>query len=87
MGWLSSLAAGADAIGGWITFPSVLLVTFVYGGAVPTIWGIVIVGIIFVPIAITIAELVSVYPTVGGQYHWAGILAPKKYRREIVSPH
>ncbi|OAL44418.1 hypothetical protein IQ07DRAFT_251236 [Pyrenochaeta sp. DS3sAY3a] len=41
------------------------------------------VSIIFFPIAITLSELVSVYPTVGGQYHWTGILAPTKYQRQF----
>ncbi|KAK7425609.1 hypothetical protein QQZ08_007932 [Neonectria magnoliae] len=85
MGWFSILAAGFDSLATWVTFPSTLLVSFVYGGPYCTIWGLIATGVIFLPIAITICELVAVYPTVGGQYHWSAILAPRKYHREIVS--
>ena len=33
----------------------------------------------------TLAELTSVYPTAGGQYHWTSILAPKSTNRALVS--
>jgi len=35
--------------------------------------------------ALTLAELASVYPTAGGQYHWTSILAPKGWSRGLVS--
>lgn len=85
MGWLSIVAASFDCMATWNTFPSTLLVSFVYGGPAATVWGILLVGLIFIPISITLCELVSAYPTIGGQYHWAGILAPPKQRRIIVS--
>ncbi|KAM5350978.1 hypothetical protein ACJ41O_003701 [Fusarium nematophilum] len=83
MGWMSIVAASFDCMATWNTFPSTLLVSFVYGGPAATVWGIILVGLIYIPIAITLCELVSAYPSVGGQYHWAGILAPPKYRRGI----
>lgn len=30
-------------------------------------------------IALSLAEITSTYPVSGSVYHWAGILAPKKY--------
>lgn len=35
--------------------------------------------------AATLAELASVYPTAGGQYHWTSILAPAKWSRGLVN--
>jgi choline transport protein len=35
--------------------------------------------------AATLAELASVYPTAGGQYHWTSILAERRWGRGIVS--
>ncbi|KAL4961347.1 amino acid permease-domain-containing protein [Aspergillus stella-maris] len=86
MGWMSILAASFDCMATWNTFPSTLLISFVYGGPAATAWGIVVVGLIYIPIAITLCELVSAYPSVGGGglYHWAGILAPAKYRRSYA---
>ncbi|KAH8686485.1 amino acid/polyamine transporter I [Ilyonectria robusta] len=83
MGWLSIVAASFDCMATWNTFPSTLLVSFVYGRPAATVWGILLVGLIFIPISITLCELVSAYPTIGGQYHWVGILAPPKHRRII----
>ncbi|KAH7224244.1 amino acid/polyamine transporter I [Fusarium solani] len=83
LGWLAVVAASFDCMATWNTFPSTLLVSFVYGGPAATVWGIILVGLIYIPIAITLCELVSAYPSVGGQYHWAGVLAPAKYRRGI----
>jgi hypothetical protein len=85
MGWLSIVAVSFDSMATWNTFPSTLLVSFVYGGPAATVWGIMLVGIIYIPIALTLCELVSAYPSIGGQYHWSSILAPPKYRRGIVS--
>uniref|UniRef100_A0A0B7KKZ8 Amino acid transporter n=1 Tax=Bionectria ochroleuca TaxID=29856 RepID=A0A0B7KKZ8_BIOOC len=83
MGWLSIVAVSFDSMATWNTFPSTLLVSFVYGGPAATVWGIMLVGIIYIPIALTLCELVSAYPSIGGQYHWSSILAPPKYRRGI----
>jgi choline transport protein len=32
---------------------------------------------------VTLAELASVYPTAGGQYHFTSILAPQRYNRQF----
>ncbi|KAH8889603.1 amino acid transporter [Thozetella sp. PMI_491] len=81
LNWLQIVAAGFDTMATWITFPSTLLLSFIYGGPVCTIWGVVLVGAVYLPVAITLCELVAMYPTIGGQYHWVSILSPAKYRR------
>lgn len=49
------------------------------------IYGPIIMFVVVGACAATLAELASVYPTAGGQYHWTSILAPEKWSREIVS--
>lgn len=50
------------------------------GGPVSLLWGFVFGSIGMCLVASSIAELASIYPTSGGQYHWAAMLSPKKYR-------
>ncbi|OJJ07695.1 hypothetical protein ASPVEDRAFT_56994 [Aspergillus versicolor CBS 583.65] len=53
------------------------------GGSVTVVYGILVVLFALGCSAASMAELSSVYPTAGGPYHWASILAPKKYHRVI----
>lgn len=34
-----------------------------------------------IAVALSLAEMSSIYPTAGGQYHWVAGLAPPKYRK------
>jgi amino acid transporter len=34
-----------------------------------------------IAVAVSLAEMASIYPTAGGQYHWVAGLAPRKYRK------
>ena len=45
------------------------------------IYGILLTTVIYLGIAILLAELASVYPTAGGQYHFTSILAPEHSSR------
>ncbi|KAI4658087.1 uncharacterized protein J4E79_007068 [Alternaria viburni] len=51
------------------------------GGAAGGIWLLVVVcfGMFFV--TLSLAEMVSMAPTAGGQYHWISELAPRKYQK------
>lgn len=51
------------------------------GGPVTLVYSILISTTAYFAIAASLAELTSVYPTAGGQYHFTSILAPKKARR------
>jgi len=50
------------------------------GGPVVMIWGWMIVGFFTLSVALSMAEICSAYPTLGGLYYWTGNLAPQKYR-------
>jgi len=51
------------------------------GGPVDIIWGWVAVSLIIVCVAASLGEITSVYPTAGGVYYQAFMLAPSKWRR------
>lgn len=53
----------------------------VCGGPVDIIWGWVAVSLIIVCVASSLGEITSVYPTAGGVYYQAFMLAPLSYRR------
>ncbi|KND87042.1 putative amino-acid permease [Tolypocladium ophioglossoides CBS 100239] len=51
------------------------------GGPVDIIWGWVLVSAIIVCVAASLGEITSVYPTAGGVYYQAFMLAPARWRR------
>jgi len=55
------------------------LVSLVNGQSVTILWGWVLVTLISIAIALSLAEICSVYPTAGGVYFWAALLSSKKW--------
>lgn len=55
------------------------------GGTVVVLYGLIAVAIINVFLALNIGELASAYPTAGGQYVWAAILANSTRTRRWIS--
>ncbi|KAF4985062.1 hypothetical protein FDECE_16855 [Fusarium decemcellulare] len=56
-----------------------MYITLVNGQAVTIIWGWVLVSLISLSIAASLAEICAVYPTAGGVYYWSAILSTPKY--------
>jgi len=56
-----------------------MLYTLTNGQSVSILWGWVIVSLISLSIAASLAEICAVYPTAGGVYYWSAMLATKKY--------
>ena len=54
-------------------------ITFIDGQSVTNIWGWVLVSLISLCIAASLAEICAVYPTAGGVYHWSAILCTPRY--------
>lgn len=55
------------------------------GGPVTLVYGPILAFLLVGACVLTMAELASVYPTAGGQYHWTSILAPTYTNRALVS--
>jgi choline transport protein len=47
-------------------------------------WGLCVSALGSLAMCITLAEICHVYPSMGGQYDWAYILAPEGYRRGLA---
>ncbi|CDS00943.1 related to GABA permease [Sporisorium scitamineum] len=54
------------------------------GGPVGVVWGILVGTVCASTIALSLAELCHVFPTVGGQYHWAYAMTSKPYRAPVA---
>ncbi|CDO92379.1 unnamed protein product [Kluyveromyces dobzhanskii CBS 2104] len=77
----SILGVGFGLTNSWFGI-SVSMVTGIYsGGPMMVVYGIVIIALISICIAVTLGELSSAYPHAGGQFYWSLKLAPPKYRR------
>ncbi|TPX07944.1 uncharacterized protein E0L32_010399 [Thyridium curvatum] len=80
LGWLGLFAAGYNMTSCWLVIAATMTISLPYG-PMATSWGIIIIIPVYLCVSLTLAELISVYPTTGGQYHWASILAPPRVRR------
>ncbi|KIW63200.1 hypothetical protein PV04_10065 [Phialophora macrospora] len=67
----------------WAGVAGSIQLALLQGGPATLIYSVILSSIAYLCIAISLAELASVYPTAGGQYHFTSILAPKKIRRGV----
>lgn len=85
MSALDIIAAGWIICNSWAGIAATFALAIAQGGPVTLIYGPIIMFVVVGCCAVTLAELASVYPTAGGQYHWVSILAPEKWSRGLVS--
>lgn len=67
----------------WAGVAASIQLALLQGGPATLIYSIIVSSIAYMSIAISLSELASVYPTAGGQYHFASILAPKKWKQGL----
>ncbi|BCR92983.1 putative GABA permease [Aspergillus luchuensis] len=82
LNFFSSLAFSATLLASWESAGGSLQAGLFNGGPAAIVYGIIISGVGNLAIATSLAELASVHPTAGAQYHWSYVLAPR-YRRFI----
>lgn len=68
----------------WVALVTTLAITITAGDTFTTLCGIIIVSAIYNYVSMALAELASVYPTGGGQYHFTPILAPEKLSQILL---
>ncbi|KAG6365774.1 hypothetical protein INS49_007385 [Diaporthe citri] len=67
----------------WESIISVSNIGLVNGGTAGLIWMFFICWVAFIFINTSMAEMGSMMPTVGGQYHWVSEFAPRDYQKFI----
>ncbi|KAK0932411.1 hypothetical protein LTR29_016014 [Friedmanniomyces endolithicus] len=75
--FMSILGFGCTLIATWEVLVTTLLTSLTDGGTAGLLWGFIIVTIGFSFVYLSIAEMASMAPTSGGQYHWVSEFAPK----------
>ncbi|OAP53714.1 hypothetical protein AYL99_12105 [Fonsecaea erecta] len=78
IGPLSLIALGFNICNSWAGVAATLQIVILQGGPVTLLYGMFISTTAALSLALTLAELASVYPTAGGQYHFVSILAPER---------
>lgn len=86
LGTFQIICGGWNICNSWAGIVGTLAIGISEGGTVLLLYGIVIMLVFGGCCATTLAELASVYPTAGGQYHWTSILSPRKASRVLVRP-
>ena len=84
IGTFAILAASFNILNTWFGLASTLVLGFANGGPVTILYGLILISVVYIATAFSLAELSARYPTAGGQYHWTSILAPPKLSRALV---
>ncbi|RAL13520.1 putative choline transport protein [Aspergillus homomorphus CBS 101889] len=80
---LSIIAMGYNNTNSWVAIAASFAIAIQSGGSVSLLYGILVVFFAMLCTGITLAELASVYPTAGGQYHFTSILASKRWSKVL----
>lgn len=83
IGPLTMLALCFNICSSWAGLSTSVQIALLAGGPMTLLYGVIVTTIIYLCISLSLAELASVYPTAGGQYHFSSILAPQQYSRQI----
>jgi choline transport protein len=77
----SVLGVGFSITNSWFGISASLITGINSGGPILIIYGIMLIALISTCVGISLSELASAMPNAGGQYFWAGELAPKRFTR------
>ncbi|KAK6000904.1 hypothetical protein QM012_002987 [Aureobasidium pullulans] len=77
------IALSFNICNSWVAIATSLAIAISAGGTATLIYGIPLASIAYAATGASLAELASCYPTAGGQYHFASILAPKRFSRGL----
>ena len=80
-GFMSMLGFSCTLMSTWEGLLASFAEGFVNGGPAGLVYGFICCWIGTMCIVICLAEMASMAPTAGGQYHWVGMLAPRSYQR------
>lgn len=67
----------------WAGIAGSLQLALLAGGPATLVYSILVATTGYIAIAASMAELAAVYPSAGGQYHFASILAPERWSRGV----
>lgn len=80
---IAMVALSFNICNSWVAIATSLAIAISAGGSVTLLYGIISSCIVYACVGISLAEMISVYPTPGGQYHFTSILASKRWSRGL----
>lgn len=80
---VSMLGLAFAILNTWTALAASITLALPSGGTSSVVWGLMVAGVCNMALAASLAEFLSAYPTAGGQYHWAAIIAWKGSSRAI----
>lgn len=80
---ITMVALSFNICNSWVAIATSLALAISAGGPVTVLYGIICSCAVYASVGISLAEMISVYPTPGGQYHFTSILAPKAWSRGL----
>lgn len=84
MSGVDTISAGWIICNSWAGIAATFALAIAQGGPSTLIYGPIVMCVLVGACAVSLAELASIYPTAGGQYHWVSILAPERWSRGLV---
>lgn len=83
---LQTISASWVICDSWAGVAGTIALAISQGGPTTLLYGPILMLFLVGSCVLTMAELASVYPTAGGQYHWTSILSPEGINRSVVCP-
>jgi choline transport protein len=83
LGPVTLLALCFNICSSWAGLSTSAQIALLQGGPVTLVYGTLVISVIYLCISLVLAELASVYPTAGGQYHFTSILAPQSITQSV----
>lgn len=80
-GLWSVVALGVLATNTWSALGGTFIAGVYSGGSTTIIYGFILVTVANVFVLLSLAELASSYPTAGGAYHWAAVIATPRWSK------
>ncbi|GAB7334202.1 hypothetical protein MBLNU13_g06259t2 [Cladosporium sp. NU13] len=80
---IAMVALSFNICNSWVAIATSLAIAISAGGSVTLLYGIICSCVVYACVGISLAEMISVYPTPGGQYHFTSILASKRWSRGL----
>lgn len=80
---VSMLGLAFAILNTWTALAASLNLALPSGGPSAAVWGLITAGVFNLALAASLAEFLSAFPTAGGQYHWAAIVAPRGWANGI----
>ncbi|KAI5255770.1 amino acid permease [Aureobasidium subglaciale] len=79
----SMLGLSSVLMGTWQALIGSASFSLINGGLAGTIWSYIATWICTITVTLSLAEMASMAPTSGGQYHWTSEFAPARYQKAL----